>query len=69
MSKVVSLNRKREENFLPKRVYVRVESGPWRDSFLMLKDIARDKRCVDKEVYKRYPFLNERDNVKITVKL
>lgn len=69
MGKVVSLNHKREENFLPKRVYVKVESGPWRDSFLMLKELAQNKRYVDKEVYKRYPFLNERNNVKITVKL
>lgn len=69
MGKVVNLNRLREESFLPKRVYVTIESGPWRDSFLMLKERARDKRYVHEEVYRRYPFLHERDNVKVTVKL
>lgn len=69
MGKVVSLHRKREESFLPKRVYVSIESGPWRDSFLMLKDLAQDKRYVHEEVYRRYPFLHERENVEITVKL
>lgn len=69
MGKIVSLRRKREENFLPKRVYVKIESGPWHDSFLMLKELAQDKGYVNEEVYRRYPFLHERENVEITVLL
>lgn len=69
MSKVVNLYRKREESFLPKRVYVTIESGSWRDSFLMLKELAQDKRYVHEEVYRRYPSLHDREDVKITVKL
>jgi hypothetical protein len=69
MGKVVSLHRKREESFLPKRVYVTIESGSWRDSFLMQKELAQDKRYVHEEVYSRYPFLHDEENVEITVKL
>lgn len=69
MSNVVNLHRKREESFLPKRVYVKIECDQWRDRFLMMKELAQDKRYVTEEVYKRYPFLHERENVEITVLL